>query len=102
VPQTEDLVVTTGRNVFLFDRKQRSFRPHPDLGGKRDVKAVSIHPRTGQIVYLQAGGTNWCTDTFRMFKPAGELRLPGERLYKARWNVRESNSATEIRRDAPR
>ena len=97
VPQTEDLVVTTGRNVFLFDRKQKTFRPHPDLGGKIDIKNVTIHPRTGQIAYVQADGPNWWADGVRMLKPTGEIRLPGERLYKARWSVRNPNPAPEIR-----
>jgi hypothetical protein len=86
--QSDDLVITTGRNVFLFDRERRTFRPHPDLGNESAVKAVSIHPRTGQIVYVQAEGTNWWAGGFHTIKPSGELRLPGERLYKARWNAR--------------
>jgi hypothetical protein len=88
VPQSDDLVITTGRNVFLFDRERKTFRPHPDLGNEKAVKAVSIHPRTGQIVYVQAEGTNWWAGGLRMRNPVGEVRLPGERLYKARWNAR--------------
>ena len=88
VLQSDDLLVTTGRNVFLFDRQQRTFRPHPALDSRREVKAVTIHPRTGQIVYIQAEGTNWWAGGVHMINPSGELRLPGERLYKARWNAR--------------
>ena len=87
VPKSDDLLVTTHRNVFLFDREKKAFRPHPDLGGKREVKSVTLHPRTGRMVYVQAEGTNWWSGGIRMLQPAGELRLPGERLYKARWNV---------------
>jgi hypothetical protein len=89
VPSSNDLLITSGRGVFLFDREQRTFRRHPDLGSKVGVKAVTIHPRTQRLVYVQAEGTNWWAAGFRMMAPAGDVRLPGERLYKARWHPHE-------------
>jgi len=87
VPRTDELLLTTGRGVFLFDRERRTFRPHPELGDITEVKSIAIHPASGQIVYTRAEGTNWWTARLRMMNPAGEIQLPGERLYKVRWNV---------------
>ena len=41
VPRAGDLVVTTGPRVYFFDRDNREFRLHPDLGQKANVKSVS-------------------------------------------------------------
>lgn len=85
VPNSDELLITTNKNVFLFDKERRTFRLHPELGDLPVVKGVSIHPLTGQTVYTQAKGENWWTDSIRTLHPEGELQLPGERLYKARW-----------------
>jgi hypothetical protein len=84
IPNSNDLVVTTGRHVFLFDRDRREFRPHGDLGDSKDIKSVNVHPRTGQTVFIQAT-ESWWSDRLGLLNPAGKLQLPGERLYKARW-----------------
>jgi hypothetical protein len=88
VPQSSDLAVTTGRHVYLFDREQRRFRLHPELGGKANVKCVSVHPVSGRTAFVQGGSKAWWSDTIGLLSPAGEVRLPGERLYKVRWMVR--------------
>ena len=85
VPGGNDLVVTTGRGVHLFDRERGEFRPHPDLGTRAGVKCVSIHPATGRLVFVQSEGEHWWSDKLRFLAPAGELQLKSERLYKARW-----------------
>jgi hypothetical protein len=85
VPGSQDLVVTTNRNVFLFDREQQRFRPHPLLKDKKRVKGVSIHPMTGRLVYVQAEGENWWASRLILLNPSRTLQLPGERIYKARW-----------------
>jgi hypothetical protein len=84
IPQSNDLVVTTARHVCLFDRDKCEFRLHPDLGDKADVKCVGIDPETGRTVFLQAT-ESWWSDTLGLLNPAGKIRLPGEKLYKARW-----------------
>jgi hypothetical protein len=84
MPRSKDLVVTTGRHVYLFDRDTREFRPHPELADRTDVKSVSVHPGTGQTVYIQAT-ISWWSDRFGLLSPDGTIRLPGERLYKSRW-----------------
>ncbi len=85
VPRGNDLVVTTGRHVYLFDREERRFRLHPELGDKANVKCVSVHPIGGRTVFVQGGSKEWWTEKIGLLSPAGEARLPGERLYKARW-----------------
>lgn len=79
------LAVTTNRSVWFFDRDSRKFTPHPELGGLPGVKGISIHPRTGQIAYVQADHPNWWSDKIRFLKPDRTVRLQGQRLYKVRW-----------------
>jgi hypothetical protein len=97
IPQSNDLVVTTGSRVYLFDRQTRQFRPHPELGDKANVKCVSIHPVSGRTVFIQASNKAWWNDTIGLLSPATEVRLPGERLYKARWIPRRLDSKTDQR-----
>lgn len=87
VPHSNDLVVTTGPHVYLFDRDKHEFRLHPDLGNKANVKCVSIHPVRGQTVFVHAAGKEWWTDTLGLLAPVGTIQMPGEHLYKARWLV---------------
>jgi hypothetical protein len=87
VPGTDDLVLTTHEHVLLFDREKKTFRLHPELGHAAHVKGISIHPITGHLLAVQAEGQNWWASRVRTLNPEGELLLPGERLYKARWNV---------------
>lgn len=88
LPATDDLVVTTGRHVYLFDRENGRFRLHPDLGATATVKSVSVHPVTGRAVFVQAT-ESWWSDRLGLLAPPGSIQLPGERLYKARWLSRE-------------
>lgn len=86
VPESNDLVISTHEHVHLFDRDRRTFRPHPQLADRPDVKCVSIHPKTARTVWLHGEPEHWWTDTLRFLNPEKpDLRLPGERLYKARW-----------------
>ncbi len=85
VPRSSDLIVTSGKHVYLFDRDRHQFRPHPQLGDKAHVKSVNVHPRTGQTAYIQASDKAWWSDTLHFLDPAGKIQLPGQRLYKARW-----------------
>lgn len=85
VPGGHDLVVTTGRHVYLFDRDASEFRLHPELGQKARVKSVSIHPVTGRTAFVQASDKAWWTDSLSLLSPTGTIQLSGERLYKARW-----------------
>jgi hypothetical protein len=88
VPGSGDLVVTTNRRVFLFNRDSGRFRPHPEIGDYEGVKGVSLHPTTGRLVYVQAEGGEWWASNLHFLNPSSELSLPAERIYKARWIVR--------------
>jgi hypothetical protein len=87
VPGSPDLVLTTDRHVWLFDRDQSAIRPHPEFKDRPGVKCVSIHPASGRILLIQSSGTHWWTDTAEFFQPNGKLPLEGETLYKGRWVV---------------
>jgi hypothetical protein len=86
VPGTRHLVLTTRKNVWTLDRDCLMFEPHGRLGSREGVKCVDVHPGTGRIAFVQAE-TSWWASRVRFQSPAGELHLPGERIYKARWNV---------------
>jgi hypothetical protein len=86
VPNSNDLVVTSGLRVYFFDRDKHEFRLHPDLGDRGNMKSVSVHPATGQTAFVQAT-ESWWSDTLGLLTPAGTIQLPGERLYKARWLI---------------
>lgn len=80
------LFVSTEKGCFYFDRDRRRFSAHDSLGDQPDIKSYSVHPRTGRIAYVQAERPNWWSEYLRFQRPDGALRLPGERLYKARWS----------------
>lgn len=86
VPRSAELIVTTKEHVWLFDRDHARFRLHPSLGGLDHVKSVDVHPRTGRVAFVQADEGEWWSDTVRFANPPGELRIEGERFYKARWD----------------
>ena len=85
VPNSHDLIVTTNEGVYVFDRNTGSFTPHPDLGGLPVVKGVAVHPTSGRIAYVQAEGGHWWSTHIHFLRPASELHLPDEHLYKVRW-----------------
>ncbi|MBU0608281.1 MAG: hypothetical protein KKI08_10350 [Armatimonadetes bacterium] len=84
VPGT-DLLHVTGARVFLFDRNTLTFAPHPDLGDQPHVKSIDVHPTTGRMAYVQAGLVNWWSHEIHLRNPGAIIRLPDERIYKARW-----------------
>jgi hypothetical protein len=48
------LIATTTDRVWTFDRNTGVFAPFQPLAGRRDVKAVSVNPRSGHILFQQA------------------------------------------------
>ena len=88
VPNSPDLVISTDAHCWLFDRNTRTFRKHPLLGDTPNIKGISVHPATGQIVYVQAD-TQWWTAWLRFLRPDKEIHFPGEHFYKARWFPRD-------------
>ncbi|MEM9943118.1 MAG: DUF6528 family protein [Planctomycetota bacterium] len=78
--------VTTDHHVYRFDTTEGKFSPDPDLADEPKVKSISVNPQTGQIVYHQASPENWWSDTIRFVGGKEAIKLPGQRLYKIRWD----------------
>lgn len=87
VGSSDELIITEEASVWLFDRQKGTFREHPQLAGKQNVKSVMVHPVTARTVYVQAEESWWAYNV-RFLNPEKKLALPGLRLYKARWVVR--------------
>jgi hypothetical protein len=85
VPGSSRLFISTAKHCWFFDRNTRQFAPHDLLADRLYVKSCSVHPATGRIAFIQSEGTDWWAERVHFLNPEGELRLPGERLYKARW-----------------
>ena len=85
VPGSPRLFVSTAKHCWYFDRDTRQFAPHDLLADRRYVKCCSVHPATGRIAFIQSEGTDWWAERVHLLNPEGVLRLPGQRLYKARW-----------------
>ncbi|MBN2288340.1 MAG: hypothetical protein JXQ83_03335 [Candidatus Glassbacteria bacterium] len=88
VPGTGLLAVSTDRHCWLFDRESRRFTPHPDLADQARVKSISLDRSTGRLAWVQAEGDDWWAERVHFLHPGHTLHLPGQHLYKARWNVR--------------
>jgi hypothetical protein len=82
---TDLLSVTTIRDAYLFDRADRTFAPHPQLAGKSNVKSITVHPVTKQVVWTQADAGFWWTTTIRFLDPDETQVEAGARRYKVRW-----------------
>lgn len=85
VPNSPDIVFTTDKSVWLFDREKFAIRPHPELKDRPLIKCVDIHPTTGRVLFNQASEGKWWSDTLQFLNPSMEFKLAGEHLYKARW-----------------
>ena len=88
-PHSDLLVLTTGSHVYVFDRERGAFFPHMTWGNKTGVKCVSIHPTTRWTALIQGDDRHWWSDTVQWLDFEDALKLPGQRLYKARWCVAE-------------
>ena len=79
------LDITTPRAAFRFDPATERFDPHPVFSGQPDIKSIDDLP-DGQWVYQKAiGGKTWWNDRIQFLNPERQYRLPGVKLYKARW-----------------
>ena len=85
VPGGADLALSTQSYVYLFDREARTFRLHPTLGDKSDVKCVATHPESGRLMMIRGEQGEWWSHHVYLFNPDAQLSLPDERLYKGRW-----------------
>jgi len=85
IPGSSRLFLSTLRRCWYFDRDRRDIMPHDTLAGEKDIKCYDVHAETRRVVYTQAEPPNWWTEHLRFQNPDDVIRLPGERLYKARW-----------------
>lgn len=88
VPNTPYLSVTTSTHCWLFDRDTKTILLHPELSEQANVKSISQHPVTKQVVYVQAEGENWWAERLHFLNPEETFYVPDEHFYKARWNIR--------------
>lgn len=84
-PISGQIMVTSGRNVVLFDPETEAMNPLDPIGDHRKVKGIDIHPETGRIVYVQAPSETWYSDRLTFLTPEGEILVEEDRPYKARW-----------------
>jgi len=87
IPGTPLLFISTNTHCWLFHRDTRTIAPHDLLADTPRVKSYSVHPVTGRVAYVQAEGSDWWAERVHFLRPEGVLHLPGQRLYKARWNA---------------
>jgi len=77
----DELLVTTGDTVWVFDPDRQAFLPFAPLAQEKgNVKSVGECSPGGRIAY-----TLW-DESVRLLNPEGKLLFPDARLYKARWN----------------
>ena len=86
VPGTSLLSVSAWSRCFLFDMEAHEIRPHDLLPKAYSVKSLDLNADTGQLAYVRAEAPNWWSDDIHLLDPLGTVTLPGERIYKARWN----------------
>lgn len=78
------LLLTEHESVWLFDKKIGTFQPFEPLQEKKDVKAVSLHPTTNQLAFIQAE-ISWWSHHVYLKNPDRMFAFPGVDLYKVRW-----------------
>lgn len=78
--------VTSDTQVLSFDTERRTWKHLEGFGTQLKVKSVDRHPATRQLVYHMGTKETWWSDTIR-FPHRENIVLPGERLYKVRWDV---------------
>ena len=78
------LLLTEHESVWIFDKTTFDFTPFDPLADKKDVKALSLHPVSGRIAYIQAD-TSWWSEQVYLLDPQRRISFPGIRLYKVRW-----------------
>lgn len=84
IPGGDDLLVSTHDSVWTFNKVAGEFAPFAPLAGRDRVKSVSIHPRTGQIAWIE-GEESWWASKIGMLNPDGAIPTPDLRAYKTRW-----------------
>lgn len=82
--EAHQLLLTEHESVWSFDKNTGSFRPFKPLEGKENVKAVSFHPTTGRLAFIQAE-ISWWSHHVYLREPERFFSFPEVALYKVRW-----------------
>lgn len=85
VPGANDLLITSHGTVSLFDREAGTFRPHPALRDRKNVKSVAIHPTTGRTFFVQGDTPEWWSRSLQSLTEPTRMAVGAERLYKVRF-----------------
>ena len=87
IPGQDAFVITTDEKVWRFNLPDHRFSPFSPLQDRAGVKAVSIHPFTGQIAFQQTE-ESWWSYRVSLLSPTGDIPMGnGMRLYKVRWLI---------------
>ena len=78
------LILTEHESVWLFDKSTHEFEPFVPLRARKDVKAISHHPSTYRMAYIQAE-ISWWSHRVYLTDPNQWFSFPGIQLYKVRW-----------------
>jgi hypothetical protein len=78
--------VTSNSNVYLFEKATGKFTVEPVLGEFPKVKSVDQHPESGRVVFHRGTPENWWSETIRFRGSDEVIKIPGKKLYKARWD----------------
>lgn len=82
----DQFFISVDENCFTFDCTNGKFEVFEKLADQEKVKSVDKDPVTGRIVWHQGTKENWWSRKIRFMEPDGETELPGERIYKVRWD----------------
>jgi len=88
LPDSEKLIITIEKGAFIFDRDTEDFSTYEPLANQVNVKAITFHPESKQMAYVQAEGDNWWAENIHFENPDFLIHVPGEHFYKIRWNCR--------------
>jgi hypothetical protein len=78
------LILTEHESVWLFDKSTHKFKPFVPLRARENVKAISHHPSTHRMAYIQAE-ISWWSHRVYLTDPDQWFSFPGIKLYKVRW-----------------
>ncbi len=77
------LLLTTGKNVWIFDTNTGQFAPFEPLKDLVNVKSVNYNEKTGELVYTK-GEISWWTHNIYFKNPDKVITITDINLYKVR------------------
>lgn len=87
----QNLAVTVNEAAYLVDRDTLSFSPLPGLADRPDLKSISRHSVTRQVMFTQSDPGKNHTNRLQ-WTDGTELVLPYKLIYKARWNASHADA----------